>query len=103
MSFRRIPGFTAEASFYPSGTQYQASVMSADVSPERAVQPAMPIDRCASARRRYQSYMNDARFWIGAADRLAAAGNEASAYQATGEANYYLGLADRALDMSAGC
>jgi hypothetical protein len=48
--------------------------------------------------------MNEARFWIGAADRLAAGGNEALANQATGEANFYLGLAQTALnDMSASC
>jgi hypothetical protein len=48
--------------------------------------------------------MNEARFWIGAADRLAAAGDEAGANQATDEANHYLGLADGALgDMSAAC
>ena len=48
--------------------------------------------------------MNEARFWIGAADRLAATGNEALANQATDEANFYLGLAKAALnDISASC
>jgi hypothetical protein len=48
--------------------------------------------------------MNEARFWIGAADRLAAGGNETLANQATDEANFYLGLAKTALnDISASC
>jgi hypothetical protein len=48
--------------------------------------------------------MNEARFWIGAADDLAAAGNSSMANQAGAEADYYLGLADGALgDMSAAC
>ena len=59
---------------------------------------------CATARAAFRSYMNEARFWIGAADRLAAAGNDAAANQATAEANHYLDLANGALDsMSAEC
>jgi hypothetical protein len=103
-SLRRIPGFTAEASFYSSGTQYQASVMLPGVRPERVVQPALPNDPCATARRIYESNMNDARFWIVAGDRLAAAGLYESANLAGNEADYYLGLANDALgDMSAAC
>jgi hypothetical protein len=61
-------------------------------------------DPCATARAVFRSYMNAARFWIGAADRLAAAGNDSMANQATEEPNYYLGLAEGALgDMSAAC
>jgi hypothetical protein len=48
--------------------------------------------------------MNEARFWIGAADRLAGAGNHSAANQATAQANYYLDLANGALGrMSAAC
>jgi hypothetical protein len=48
--------------------------------------------------------MNEARFWIGAADRLAEGGNGTMADQATAEANHYLGMADGALrDMSSAC
>jgi hypothetical protein len=36
-----------------------------------------------------------ARFWMGAADRLAGAGNETLANQATDEANFYLGRGGR--------
>ena len=51
-----------------------------------------------------QEVLHEARFWLGAADQLAAAGNQASAKQATSEANYYLGLAEGALgDMSEAC
>jgi hypothetical protein len=65
---------------------------------------AMRNDPCATARAAFRSYMNEARFWIGAADRLASAGNDSMANQASSEANYYLGLADGALgDMSAAC
>jgi hypothetical protein len=46
--------------------------------------------------------MNEARFWIGAADELAAGGNSAMADAAQNEANYYLGQAEGALaDMEA--
>ena len=48
--------------------------------------------------------MNQARFWLGAADQLADAGNHSMADLAGGEADYYLGLAEGALgDMSAAC
>jgi hypothetical protein len=57
-----------------------------------------------TARAIFRAQMNEARFWIGAADRLAATGNEALANQATDEANFYLGLAKAALnDISASC
>jgi hypothetical protein len=71
--------------------------------------PAAPAsaqrhDACATARAVFRANMNEARFWIGAADRLAAGGNQSMANQATNEANYYLGLADGALsDMAAAC
>jgi len=59
---------------------------------------------CAIARRAFRSSMNEAHFWILAADQLAAAGNEAGANQASNEADYYLGLAESALsDMSDSC
>jgi hypothetical protein len=65
---------------------------------------AMPRNPCSDARNAFRAYMNEARFWIGAADRLAAAGDEAAANGATAEANYYLGLADGALgDVAAAC
>ena len=61
-------------------------------------------DECATARAAFRAHMNEARFWIGAADELAAGGNQSGANAATGEANYYLGLAEGALgDMSAAC
>jgi hypothetical protein len=52
----------------------------------------------------FRAAMNEARFWIGAADRLAAAGNYSSADLASAEADYYLGQASEALDaMGAAC
>ena len=54
-------------------------------------------DACATARATFRAHMNEARFWIGAADRLAAGGNQSMANQATAEANYYLGQAEGAL------
>jgi hypothetical protein len=48
--------------------------------------------------------MNEARFWIGAADRLAGAGLEWRAQEATDIANHHLGQAEGALNaMSAAC
>ena len=65
---------------------------------------AAPKDPCATARALFRSYMNEARFWIGAADRLAGAGNDSAANQATAQANRYLDLANGALGrMSAAC
>src|SRR3954470_4479762 len=61
-------------------------------------------DPCATAKAVFHSYMNEARFWIGAADGLAGAGNDSGANQASDEANYYLGQAEGALvDMSTAC
>jgi hypothetical protein len=61
-------------------------------------------DPCATARAVFRAQMNEARFWIGAADRLAGAGLESSAQQATDIANQHLGQAEAALnDMSAAC
>jgi hypothetical protein len=65
---------------------------------------AKPKNACSDARAAFRAYMNEARFWIGAADRLAAAGNESGANQATDQANYDLGQADGELGvMSAAC
>jgi hypothetical protein len=59
---------------------------------------------CATARAAFRAAMNEARFWIGASDRLAAAGDSAGADAAMAEANYYMGQAEGALDdMSAAC
>lgn len=59
---------------------------------------------CATARAAFRAYMNEARFWIGAADRLADAGNSAGANAASAEAGYYMSLAEGALgDMEAAC
>src|SRR4051794_1181639 len=54
-------------------------------------------DPCSTAKAVLHSYMNEARFWIGAADRLAGTGNESMANRASDEADYYLGLAEGAL------
>jgi hypothetical protein len=65
---------------------------------------AMPKDPCATARAIFRANMNEARFWIGAADRLATAGNHSAADKASAQANYYLGRASGALaDMEAAC
>jgi hypothetical protein len=65
---------------------------------------AMPHNPCATARAAFRAHMNEARFWIGAADTLAAGGNTSGANAATDEANYYLGLAEGDLGaMSAAC
>jgi len=48
--------------------------------------------------------MSEARFFLGVADQLAAAGNEASANLAHNEANFFLGQAEAALSaMSEAC
>jgi hypothetical protein len=61
-------------------------------------------DACATARAAFRAHMNEARFWIGAADRLAAGGNQSMANLAANEANHFLGMADGALsDMEAAC
>ena len=61
-------------------------------------------DRCATARAVFRAQMNEARRWIGAADRLAGAGLESSAQQATDIANGHLAQAEGALnDMAASC
>jgi hypothetical protein len=60
-------------------------------------------DTCATARAAFRAAMNEARFWLGAADRLDAAGNTSSANAATNEANYYLGQAESALGDMANC
>ncbi len=60
-------------------------------------------DTCATARAAFRAAMNEARFWLGAADRLDAAGSTSSANAATNEANYYLGQAEGALGDMANC
>jgi hypothetical protein len=98
-----IPGFTAEATLYHSSGQY-AYPAGSRPNVANLVQPAARNDACVTARAIFRAQMHEARFWIGAADQLAAAGNEALASQATDEANHYLGLAQGALnDMSASC
>jgi predicted Zn-dependent protease len=52
---------------------------------------------CATASTSFRANMDDARFWIWAADRLAAAGDEENANKARAEAEYYLGLAEQDL------
>jgi hypothetical protein len=65
---------------------------------------AMPDNPCATARAIFKANMDEARFWIGAADRLAGAGNEAGANAASAEADHFMGLAEGALgDMGGTC
>ena len=56
--------------------------------------PRMPNSPCATAMRLFEADMTEARLWISAADRLAAAGRDDSVDMARNEVNYYLGLAD---------
>ena len=82
---------------YPAGPR-------PDIAGLAVVQHVARNDACATARAIFRRNMDDARFWIFAADRFAAAGNETSANQASDEANFYLGLASAALnDMSTAC
>ena len=61
-------------------------------------------DACATATAIFQAHMNQALYWIGAADRLADAGYEWQSQQATDNANHYLDLAEGDLnDMSGAC
>ncbi|GAA4659521.1 hypothetical protein [Kineococcus glutinatus] len=60
-------------------------------------------DSCATARAVFRAQMNEARFWLNAADTLAAGGNTASAAAATAEAEYYMGLANESLGEMEGC
>lgn len=65
---------------------------------------AMPNDACATARAIFKANMDEARFWIGAADRLAGAGNEAGANAASAQADHFMGVAEGALgDMGGAC
>ncbi len=65
---------------------------------------AMPNNPCSNARAHFRAMMNEARFWIGAADSLAAGGYDASAAAASNEANFFLGQAGDALnEMSGAC
>ena len=71
--------------------------------------PAASAERRAARPLRHRqggfhAQMKEARFWIGAADRLAGAGFEWSAQQATDFANNHLGQAEAAQNaMSAAC
>jgi hypothetical protein len=53
--------------------------------------PRMPNNPCATAMRLFEADMTEARLWISAPDRLAAAD---SVDMAMNEVSYYLGLAD---------
>lgn len=64
---------------------------------------AKPNDACATARAIFRANMDEARFWIGAADRLAGAGNEAGANAASAEAAHFMGVAEGALGDMGGC
>jgi hypothetical protein len=65
---------------------------------------AMPNNPCATARAVFRAAMSEARFWIGAADTLAAAGNTASADAASNQASIFLSQAEGALgDMQEAC
>jgi predicted Zn-dependent protease len=82
---------------YPAGSK-------PDITYLAVVQHAARNDACVTARQIFRANMDEARFWMGAADRLAAAGNETLANQATDEANFYLGRAGSALkDMTSSC
>jgi ABC-type phosphate transport system substrate-binding protein len=61
-------------------------------------------DTCATARAVFRAHMNEARFWLNAADTLAAAGSSSLADLATAEAYHFMGLAENALgDMEGSC
>lgn len=64
---------------------------------------AAPNNPCATSRAAFRAAMDEARFWIGAADRLAGAGNSAGADAAQAEAEHYLGQAENALSGMRAC
>ena len=65
---------------------------------------AMPNNPCATARAIFKANMDKARDWIGTADRLADAGNEAGANAAQAQAEHFMGVAEGALgDMAGAC
>ena len=53
---------------------------------------------CATARAVFRAHMNEARFWLNAADTLAAGGNSAGADAAQAEAEFFMSQAQGALD-----
>ena len=82
---------------YPAGSK-------PDIANLAIVQRAARNDACATARAIFRANMNEARFWIGAADKLATAGDDEAANLATNEANHFLDLAGKALnDISSSC
>jgi hypothetical protein len=82
---------------YPAGSK-------PDIAGLAVVQSAARNDACATARAIFRANMNEARFWIGAADKLATAGDDEAANLATNEANHFLDLAGKALnDISSSC
>jgi hypothetical protein len=95
---------------HPSGLKRRVAVAGAALAATAAIGlgfAAAPADAarhdpCATARAAFRTAMNEARFWIGAADTLAAAGNTSSANAAQAEAEYYMGVASSALDDMAG-
>jgi hypothetical protein len=65
---------------------------------------AKPNDACATARAIFRAHMNEARFFLNAADQLAAGGNHDSANLASAEADHFLSLAEGALgEMESAC
>jgi hypothetical protein len=81
-----------------------AALATAALAIPAAPASAAPHDACATATAVFQSHMNQARYWIGAADRLADAGYEDLAQQATDRVAFYLDLAETDLGvMTARC
>jgi hypothetical protein len=76
-----------------------AALATAALAIPAAPASAEPHDACATATAVFQSHMNQARYWIGAADRLADAGYEDLAQQATDRVDFYLNLAEAALNV----
>jgi hypothetical protein len=74
-----------------------AGVMSAPAS-------AKPNNVCSTQSAIFNARMNQPRFWIGEADRLADAGLESQSQSATDTANKFLALAEESLNlMTAAC
>ena len=76
-----------------------AALATAALAIPAAPASAEPHDACATATAVFQSHMNQARYRIGAADRLADAGYEDLAQQATDRVDFYLNLAEAALNV----
>lgn len=64
---------------------------------------AAPNNPCATARAIFKANMDEARYWLGQSDKLAGAGNEASANAAAAEADHFMGVAEGALNDMAAC